>query len=79
MKSEILILGSTGSIGYAFAENLISKNIAVTVSIRDFAKVNNLFKSNPIVEIFKGDVQDLELLKKISEDKIYFSLYQLSL
>ena len=25
MKPEILILGSTGSIGYAFADNLISK------------------------------------------------------
>ncbi len=71
MKSEILILGSTGSIGYAFAENLISKNIAVTVLVRDVTKANNLFKSNPIVEIIKGDVQDLELLKKISVDKKY--------
>jgi nucleoside-diphosphate-sugar epimerase len=71
MKSEILILGSTGSIGYAFAENLISKNIAITVLVRDIAKANNLFKSNPKVEIIKGDVQDLELLKKISADKKY--------
>lgn len=76
MKLEILILGSTVSVGYAFAEKLISKNIAITVSVRDFAKINNLFKSNPIVEIIKGDVQDLELLKKISEDKnIHFSRY----
>ncbi len=71
MKSEILILGSTGSIGYAFAENLITKNIAITVLVRDVAKANNLFKSNPIVEIIKGDVQDLELLKKISANKKY--------
>jgi nucleoside-diphosphate-sugar epimerase len=71
MKSEILILGSTGSIGYAFAENLISKNIAITVLVRDVAKAKNLFKSNPKVEIIKGDVQDLELLKKISADKKY--------
>ena len=71
MKSEILILGSTGSIGYAFVENLISKNIAITVLVRDVAKANNLFKSNPIVEIIKGDVQDLELLKQISTDKKY--------
>jgi nucleoside-diphosphate-sugar epimerase len=71
MKSEILILGSTGSIGYAFADNLISKNIAVTVLVRDVVKANNLFKSNPNVEIIKGDVQDLALLKKISADKKY--------
>ena len=71
MKSEILILGSTGSIGYAFAENLISKNIAITVLVRDVAKANKLFKLNPIVEIIRGDVQDLELLKKISTDKKY--------
>ena len=71
MNSEILILGSTGSIGYAFAENLVSKNIAITVLVRDVAKANNLFKSNPLVEIIKGDVQDLELLKKISGDKKY--------
>lgn len=55
MKSEILILGSTGSVGYAFAENLIAKNIAITVLVRDVAKANNLFKSNPIVEIIRGD------------------------
>ena len=71
MKSEILILGSTGSIGYAFADNLISKNIGITVLVRDVVKANNLFKSNPLVEIIKGDVQDLELLKKISVDKKY--------
>ena len=71
MKSEILILGSTGSIGYAFVENLISKNIAITVLVRDVSKANNLFKSNPLVEIIRGDVQDLELLKQISTDKKY--------
>ena len=71
MKSEILILGSTGSIGYAFADNLISKNIAITVLVRDVAKANNLFKSNPLVEIIRGDVQDLVLLKQLSTDKKY--------
>ena len=71
MKSEILILGSTGSIGYAFAGNLISKNIAITVLVRDVAKANNLFKSNPLVEIIRGDVQDLVLLKQLSTDKKY--------
>jgi nucleoside-diphosphate-sugar epimerase len=71
MKSEILILGATGSIGYAFAENLSSKNIPFTVLVRDIEKANKLFKNNPIIEIIKGDVQDLELLKKISADKKY--------
>jgi nucleoside-diphosphate-sugar epimerase len=71
MKSEILILGSTGSIGYAFADNLISKNIPITVMVRDMQKASNLFQGNPLVEIIQGDVQDLELLKRISMDKNY--------
>lgn len=71
MKSEILILGSTGSIGYAFTENLISKNIPVTILVRDPKKAENLFKGSPIVEIIEGDVQDLSLLKQISKDKKY--------
>lgn len=69
MKSEILILGSTGSIGYAFADNLISKNTSITVLVRNVQKASNLFKENPLVEIVQGDVQDLELLKRISKDK----------
>jgi nucleoside-diphosphate-sugar epimerase len=71
MKSEILILGSTGSIGYAFAENLISKNIPITVLVRDVQKASNLFQGNSLVEIVQGDVQDSALLKKISADKKY--------
>lgn len=69
MKSEILILGSTGSIGYAFADNLISKNISITVLVRDVQKASKLFKGNSLVEIVQGDVQDLVLLKSISKDK----------
>ena len=69
MKSEILILGSTGSIGYAFADNLISKNISITVLVRDVNKASNLFKGDALVEIVQGDVQDLEFLKSISKDK----------
>ena len=69
MKSKILILGSTGSIGYAFADNLISKNIPITVLVRDVQKASNLFKGNPLVKIVEGDVQDLALLKSISNDK----------
>jgi nucleoside-diphosphate-sugar epimerase len=71
MKSEILILGATGSIGYAFAENLCSKNISITVLVRDVEKANKLFKNNPNIEIIMGDVQDLSILKKISADKKY--------
>jgi nucleoside-diphosphate-sugar epimerase len=69
MKSEILILGSTGSIGYAFADNLISKKNPFTVLVRDTAKASNLFKGNALVEIIQGNVQDLALLKSISKDK----------
>lgn len=71
MKSEILILGSTGSIGYAFTENLISKSVPVTILVRNVKKAENLFKASSKVEIIEGDVQDLSLLKQISKDKKY--------
>jgi len=71
MKTETLILGSTGSIGYAFAENLISKNIPVTILVRDVEKAGKLFQGNLLIEVIKGDVQDLTLLKQISKDKKY--------
>eukprot|EP01136_Pigoraptor_vietnamica_P043476 Opistho-1_new@18924 len=71
MKSEILVLGSTGSIGYAFTENLLSKNIPVTIIVRDVAKAKNLFQSFNHVEIIKGDAQDLNLLKQVAADKKY--------
>jgi len=69
MKSSILVLGATGSIGYAFAENLISKQIPVTLLVRDAKKATALFKGNPLVEIIQGDAQDLALLKQVSADK----------
>ncbi len=53
MKSSILVLGATGSIGYAFAENLISKQIPVTLLVRDVPKASALFNGNPLVEIIK--------------------------
>ncbi|MEA5405766.1 NAD-dependent epimerase/dehydratase family protein [Arcicella sp. DC2W] len=71
MKSEILVLGSTGSIGYAFTENLLSKNIPVTIIVRDAVKAKNLFQSFNHVEIIKGDAQDLNLLKQVAADKKY--------
>lgn len=71
MQSEILVLGSTGSIGYAFTENLLRKNIPVSIIVRDVAKAKNLFKDFDNLEIIKGDVQDLNLLKQVSADKKY--------
>lgn len=69
MKSKYLVLGSTGSIGYAFTQTLLDNNIAVTVLVRNTAKALALFKDHDKLEIIEGDAMDLEKLKSLSADK----------
>ncbi len=71
MKSAMLILGGTGSIGYAFTENLLQKNIPVTLLVRDLSKAQKLFPASPYLELVEGDVLDIPLLKQLAKDKKY--------
>ena len=72
--SEYLVLGATGSLGYAFTQELLSRDIKVTALMRDPQKGERLFKQNPNLEIIKGDVFDLNILHESAKGK-KFILY----
>jgi nucleoside-diphosphate-sugar epimerase len=65
----ILVLGATGSIGYAVTANLLARQLPVTILVRNRAKAESLFPNQPTLTIVEGDVQDAALLNQISADK----------
>ena len=56
MTTKYLVLGATGSIGYAFTKELISKGIKVTIFVRRKEKAQELFGNNSLLEVVVGDV-----------------------
>ena len=66
---SILILGATGSIGYAVAANLLARQLPITILVRNRAKAEALFPDAPTLTIIEGDVQDATLLNQIAADK----------
>lgn len=69
MKTKYLVLGATGSIGYAFTQILIENKTPATIVVRNKEKANSLFEQNEFIEIIEGDAMDLQLLKSLSSDK----------
>jgi nucleoside-diphosphate-sugar epimerase len=69
MTSKHLVLGSTGSIGFAYANELLKNNIPLTVLVRNKEKAEKLFGKNPLIEIIVGDATDRNKLKEISKEK----------
>ena len=69
MEAKYLVLGATGSIGFAFTNELLSHGIKTTILVRNKQKALTLFDNNPLLEIIEGDVNDLVTLKYISKDK----------
>ena len=68
---RILILGATGSIGYAVAANLLVRRLPVTILVRNRAKAESLFPNEPTLTILEGDVQNADLLNQVAADKDY--------
>ena len=68
---SVLILGATGSIGYAVAANLLARQWPVTILVRNRAKAESLFPNEPTLTIVEGDVQDAPLLNQLAVDKQY--------
>ncbi len=66
---SVLILGATGSIGYAVAANLLARQWPVTILVRNRAKAEKLFPNAPTLTIVEGDVQDAQLLNRLAVDK----------
>ncbi len=69
MNSIYLILGATGSIGYAFTRVLLDENVSVTALVRNKEKAEKLFGKNDLLGIEEGDVTDLEKLKSVAKGK----------
>ncbi len=64
-KAHYLVLGGTGSIGYAVAQELLAQNEQVTLLVRNRQKAQGLFKQQPNLTIVEGDTKDLPLLKQL--------------
>lgn len=60
----VLILGATGSVGYAVTQNLLARQWPVTALVRNYAKAKSLFPDASTLTILEGDVQDSEALKR---------------
>lgn len=63
---KILVLGATGSIGYAVTANLLARQLPVTILVRNRAKAEALFPNQPTLTLVEGDVQDAALLNRIA-------------
>lgn len=66
-----LILGATGSIGYAVAANLLARQLPVTILVRNRAKADVLFPNQPTLTIVEGDAQDATLLNRLAAGKTH--------
>ncbi|GAB2581903.1 NAD-dependent epimerase/dehydratase family protein [Spirosoma areae] len=67
----ILVLGATGSIGYAVTANLLARRLPITILVRNRAKAEALFPNEPTLTIVEGDVQDAVLLNRVAADKAF--------
>lgn len=65
---RFLALGGTGSIGYAFTQELLRHQEQVILLVRNKQKAANLFGHWPTLQLIEGDAQDGELLKKLGAE-----------
>ena len=71
MKTNYLVLGATGGLGFAVASALLQREISTTVMVRNYEKAQAAFGSYPQLDIVVGDASDAELLKKVCRDKTH--------
>ena len=71
MQGNYLILGSTGSIGYAFTTALLAKHESVTILVRRKKKALKLFDNSAILHIVEGDVRNRDLLNTLASEANY--------
>ena len=67
-NSRFLVLGGTGSIGYAFTQELLQHQEQVTLLVRNKQKAQKLFAQWPTLQLIEGDAQDGELLKQLGAE-----------
>ncbi|KAG1471289.1 hypothetical protein G6F56_002210 [Rhizopus delemar] len=61
---RVFIIGGTGNVGSKTVNDLLAKNIPVTLYARQPEKVNKLFANNSLVQVVQGDYDDLAPLKE---------------
>lgn len=66
-----LVLGATGSIGYAVTANLLARQLPVTILVRNRAKADALFPDAPTLTVVVGDAQDAALLSRVAVGKTH--------
>ncbi|GAB3530486.1 hypothetical protein GCM10027443_11160 [Pontibacter brevis] len=65
---RFLVLGGTGSIGYALTQELLQHQEQVTLLVRNRQKAAKLFGHWPTLQLIEGDAQDGELLKALGAE-----------
>ncbi len=68
---NVLVLGATGSIGYAVTANLLARQLPVTILVRNRIKASALFPDAPTLTIVEGDAQDADLLNRTAANKTH--------
>ena len=71
MEPKHLVLGATGSIGFAYIAELLKNDIPVAALVRNKEKAEKLFGKNPLLEIIIADATDRNALKEIAKNKEY--------
>ncbi|KAF1803247.1 hypothetical protein V8B55DRAFT_1503789 [Mucor lusitanicus] len=61
---RIFIIGGTGNAGTKTVQDLVSRNISVTLYARNPSKVAELFSESPLIQVIHGDLADLTPLKE---------------
>jgi nucleoside-diphosphate-sugar epimerase len=74
--TKALVLGASGSMGYAITNELLNREIQVTAFARSQSKLERLFKDQANVTIVAGDAFHIDKLREASQniDIIYHAL-----
>jgi nucleoside-diphosphate-sugar epimerase len=66
-NAHYLVLGATGSIGYAFTKELLEQQEQVTVLVRSRRKAEKLYGTPANLQIVEGDAQNKEQLFRLGQ------------
>lgn len=71
MKTNTLILGATGGIGYAVVKAHLENDIPATILVRDVRKAYTLFGHHPLLDVVEGDALDSANLNRLAKGKTH--------
>lgn len=74
---KILITGATGFIGNNLLKKLVNKENIITITGRDYKRLNSLSKDLDLIKVFQGDLSNSNFAKKILSSK-YDEIYHLA-